>query len=95
VLGSCYGKKKTTTGRGYMRVAGQSFWYMISESETFYTDIIEPIGYRAQKHNEHFLEQRNRIIIKLTRDLMADFCDEDSINWERLVRFNSGNLDLR
>lgn len=78
-----------------MRVAGQSFWYMISESETFYTDIIEPIGYRAQKHNEHFLEQRNRIIIKLTRDLMADFCDEDSINWERLVRFNSGSLDLR
>jgi hypothetical protein len=52
VLGICYGKTKTSYLRGYLKVVGQNFWYLISENEDLYTDIIEPIGYRAKQHND-------------------------------------------
>jgi hypothetical protein len=55
VLGICYGKTRTTYLRGYLKVVGQNFWYLISENEDLYTDIIEPIGYRAKEHNDAYL----------------------------------------
>ncbi len=50
VLGICYGKTKTTFLRGYMKIVGQNFWHFISENPNLYTDIVEPIGYRAREH---------------------------------------------
>jgi hypothetical protein len=96
VLGMCYGKVRTTYHReGYLKVAGQNFWYLISEDENLYTDIVEPIGYRAREHNENFAEQRDQIINRFTRDFTIRFCDENgAINWQALVEFNSGNYDL-
>lgn len=44
VLGICYGKTKTTYPRGYMKVVGQNFWYLISGNENLYIDIIKPLG---------------------------------------------------
>ncbi len=51
VLGICYGKTRTGYLRGYLKVVGQNFWYLISENKNLYTDIIEPIGYSAKEHN--------------------------------------------
>lgn len=93
VLGICYGKTKTTFLRGYMKVVGQSFWHLISGNEQLYTDIIEPIGYRAKEHNERFLEEKGRVINQFTAEFLDAFCDNGLINWRRLVAFNSGNLD--
>ncbi|MCP4361921.1 MAG: hypothetical protein GY796_28245, partial [Chloroflexi bacterium] len=45
---------RTSYLRGYLKVVGQNFWYLISENKDLYTDIIEPIGYRAKQHNEAF-----------------------------------------
>ncbi|MCZ2123553.1 MAG: cytosolic protein, partial [Anaerolineales bacterium] len=42
VLGICYGKTKTTFLRGYMKIVGQNFWYLISKNPNLYTDIVEP-----------------------------------------------------
>ena len=61
VLGICYGKTRSChTTDGYWKVVGQNFWYLISENQQLYTDIIEPIGYRAKEHNEAFLKQAKR-----------------------------------
>lgn len=95
VLGICYGGVKTSYLRGYLKVVGQNFWYLISEDENLYTDIIEPLGYRAKQHNAKFKKQKSKILNLFTQEFLADFCDDGVINWKRLVEFNSGNLDLK
>ena len=93
VLGICYGNTKTSFLRGYMKVVGQNFWYLISGKENLYTDIVEPLGYRAKEHNESFADNKAAIINKFTSEFMKDFCDsEGNIDWKKLVVFNSGNL---
>lgn len=95
VLGICYGKTRTAHLRGYLKVVGQNFWCLISDNRQLYTDIIEPIGYRAKEHNDAFYEARSRVVNRLTREFIEKFCAADgSIDWVRLVEFNSGNYDL-
>lgn len=95
VLGICYGKTKTSYLRGYLKVVGQNFWYLISENEHLYTDIVEPIGYRAREHNEAFEKARHRVTNWFTKQFIDRFCDDfGMIDWVKLVEFNSGNLDL-
>jgi hypothetical protein len=95
VLGICYGKTKTSYLRGYMKVVGQNFWYLISENDHLYTDIIEPIGYRAREHNRAFFAGRSSVSNRLTKEFIDRFCDgAGAIDWIRLVEFNSGNFDL-
>jgi len=91
-MGQGYGK--ATFLRGYRKIIGQNIWYIIRGSEALYTDIIEPLGVRAKEHNEHFLDERARIINVLTREFTDDFCDNGRINWRRLVEFNSGPLKM-
>ena len=96
VLGICYGKTKTTYQKsGYLKVVGQNFWYLISDNRDLYTDIIEPIGYRAREHNKAFDGERARVTNRFTQEFIVAFCDEQgNIDWPRLVEFNSGNYDL-
>lgn len=95
VLGICYGKTKTSYLRGYMKVVGQNFWYLISENHNLYTDIVEPIGYRAKEHNEYFLAEKSKIVNRFTKQFIEQFCDEEgAIDWVKLIQSNSGNFDL-
>jgi hypothetical protein len=96
VLGICYGKMRTAYMRGgYLKVVGQNFWCLISENPDLYTDIIEPIGYRAKVHNEAFDRERSKVINRFTREFVERFCDASgAIDWARLVEYNSGNYDL-
>jgi len=95
VLGICYGKTRTSYLRGYLKVVGQNFWYLISENESLYTEIIEPIGYRAKEHNDVFHQERAKVVNRFTKGFIDRFCDGDgAIDWMRLVEFNSGNYDL-
>jgi len=94
VLGICYGKAKTSYLRGYLKVVGQNFWYLISENKNLYTDIIEPIGYRAKEHNDAFAKGRDRVINDFTKQFLNEFYNAGEIDWVKLVEFNSGNYDL-
>lgn len=95
VLGICYGKTRTSYLRGYLKIVGQNFWYLISGSKNLYTEIIKPVGYHAKQHNEKFMDEKSKIVNKLVREFTIDFCEDDgAINWEKLVEWNSGNLDL-
>ncbi len=95
VLGICYGKTKTTFLRGYMKIVGQNFWYFISENPHLYTDIIEPVGYRAKEHNENFEAEHDKIVARLTIEVGNRFFNATTgeVDWVKLVEFNSGNYD--
>ena len=93
ILGICYGKTKTSRLRGYTKVVGQEFWYLISGSEDLYMDIIEPIGHNAVQHNKRFEEQRIIISNRFTERFMIDYCDDGEILWKKLVFFVSNNMD--
>lgn len=92
VLGMCYGKVRTVDTGNYLRIAGQSFWYFLAKDGKLYTDIVEPIGYEAKKHNERYLEEKAAVINKFTAQFSAEFCTDGKIRWDRLVEFNSGNM---
>ena len=96
VLGICYGKTRTAyTSRGYLKVVGQNFWYLISESKDLYTDIVEPIGHKAKEHNERFVTEKARLANRLTKAFIEGYCDSSgAIDWLKLVQSNSSNFDL-
>jgi hypothetical protein len=96
VLGICYGKTRTSYMKaGYLKVVGQNFWYLISENKRLYTDIIEPIGYHAKERNEAFDGEQAKVVNRFTGQFIDEFCKPDgTIDWKKLVKFNSGNYDL-
>jgi hypothetical protein len=91
-MGHGYGKTRTTFLRGYRKIVGQNFWYFISGNENLYTDIIEPLGQKAREHNDMFLKQKSRVINLFTEEFIAGYCSDGAIDWQKLVKFNSGNL---
>ena len=92
VLGICYGKAKGSFLRGYWKVEGQQFWQLISNSQSFYKDIVDPLGYKAKEHNDCFHLEKARIYNNFTKEFLGAFCVNGQINWNKLVEFNSGNL---
>ena len=77
---------------GYLKIVGQNFWYLISENKNLYTDIVEPIGYRAKEHNHAFEKEKGKIINCFTGQFISEFCiPTGAIDWVKLVEFNSGN----
>lgn len=93
VLGICYGKARKTTWKNIaIKVEGQSFWHLISENPNLYTDIIEPLGYRAQEHTQSFEHERDRVINRFTQELLQDFCTDGMLDWVRILEWNSKNL---
>jgi len=92
VLGICYSSKATSYRNGVMHLHGQAFWNLLTGDANFYTQIVKPIGYRAKEHNDAFEHERSRLLNVFTQQFMNDFCIDGVIDWERVVRFNSGNM---
>ena len=95
VLGICYGRVRTTHLRSYLKVVGQNFWYFISENKDLYTDIIDPIGYRAKEHNEQYTTRKAETVNRITRDFVDEYCHlSGAIDWPKLVKVTCGNYDM-
>lgn len=95
VLGICYGKTHSSFIRGYLKVVGQNFWYLISENKDLYKEIIAPIGYRAEEHNKMFYEEKIILTNRLANLFSLEFCNKrGNILWDKLIEYNSGNFDL-
>lgn len=91
VNGCCYGKENKSDKGDYIKLCGQEFWEFISGKESFYTDIVEPLGYQAKKKNDEFMLEYNKVVNKFTNEFSNNFCSDDgSILWEKLIQFNSG-----
>ncbi len=90
VNGCCYGKSKTFDQGDYFKYCGQTFWEFISGISNLYTELVEPLGYRAQEKNEEFKDSYARMLNEFTLEFGQDYCNSDgAINWKRLVEFNS------
>ncbi|MCU0513570.1 MAG: cytosolic protein [Anaerolineae bacterium] len=93
VLGMCYGHHAAVDTGFYLKLCGQRFWHFVSGDPRLYVDLIEPIGHEARSHNDRFAADRAALENRLMQTFIAEFCFADGrIDWERLVRFNSGNM---
>ncbi len=93
VNGCCYGKDKQPDKKGnYFKYCGQKFWQFISGNQNLYTDIIEPLGYKAKENNDEYLKLYSQMINKFTKEFVIDFCnDNGEIDWQKLVQYNSSS----
>ena len=91
VNGCCYGKESRPNKGDYLKLCGQQFWSFISGNESLYTEIIEPLGHKAEKKNDQFLEEYSKVVNKFTMEFMQAFCLEGEILWEKIVQFNSSD----
>lgn len=90
VNGCCYGKDNNPDKGNYLKLCGQQFWEFISGNKDLYTEIIEPLGYKAKEKNEAFMVSYAQMINKFTKEFTTDFCKESGeIDWQKLVVFNS------
>lgn len=94
-IGYCYGKKKDS-GRGkpkmYQELAGKRFWAELTGDEDFYIKIIGFMGTMPEQYIASYKESYNRASNRLVREFSNEFCKDDgSIDWEKLVEFNSGD----
>lgn len=90
VNGCCYGQDNNPDKGDYYKYCGQRFWEFISGNPELFTQIIEPLGYKAKERNEAFMISFSQMINKFTKEFSNIFCDDDgNIDWNKLVVFNS------
>jgi len=89
ICGCGYGRDNKPDKGEYLKYCGQKFWEFVSGNEFLYTEIIEPLGHKAKERNEKFLESYSQIINKFTIEFANEFCTNNKIDWEKLVKFNS------
>lgn len=95
IVGYGYGKKKSS-GRGlpkfYVELAGKDFWSELTGDNEFYIKLMRFMDKLPEKYIEDFNFSYQKASNRLIREFTQMFCFEDgSIDWEKLVRFNSGD----
>lgn len=94
VVGYGYGKKRITKRRKkfYWELAGQDFWTWLTGDSEFYIKIIKYMGTRPDEYAQQFDDAYSKAENRLVRQFTNGYCNEDgSINWNKLVQFNSGS----
>ena len=95
IVGYGYGKKKASSkGRPkfYEELAGKDFWAELTGDDEFYIKLIRLMDKLPEKYIEDFDASYQKAANRLVREFTLQFCFEDgSIDWEKLVKFNSGN----
>lgn len=91
VNGCCYGIDNNPDKGDYYKYCGQDFWYFISGEQNLFIDIIEPLSANAKEANEEFQKMYSQLLNIFTQEFISDYCLKDgSIDWDKLVIFNSG-----
>jgi len=90
VSGICYGKSKITDCKTYIKYQGQAFWEFVSGEKDFYLKIIKPLGEAIKNRDIDFIEEYNKKLNQMTKEILTDFCLNDSLDWHKIVEFNSG-----
>ena len=95
VVGYGYGKKKVNQNKEkfYKELAGQDFWEWLTGDPDFYTKIIHFMGTRPDEYAKEFEASYAKAENRLVREFTIKYCKADgSIDWDALIRFNSGDL---
>ena len=91
INGCCYGRDNSPDKGDYFKYCGQSFWSFISGEDDLYTELIEPLATQAKEKNEEFALEYAKKINLYVKEFIDEFCAADgSIDWKKLVEFNSG-----
>lgn len=91
INGCCYGKDNQPEKEEYQKLCGEKFWTIISGDENLYSKIIDPLGRKAEERNLNFNNEYNDVLNKFTEEFTIKYCKKDnSIDWEKLLKFNSG-----
>jgi hypothetical protein len=91
INGCCYGIDHKPDKGEYRKLCGQLFWEFISGNSNLYVDIIEPLGFKAREKNAAVNDEYAKIINRFTLEFMNNYCTDGEIQWDRLVKFNSGH----
>jgi hypothetical protein len=95
INGCCYGRTTKPDKGDYLKICGQEFWEFISANARLFVDIVEPIGYQAKERTELFLIEYARVLNLFTLEFTNEFCVDGRIDWDKLVRFNSGKKEKK
>lgn len=95
VNGCCYGKDDQPDKGDYLKLCGQRFWGFISGNDDLYLQIIEPLGHQARQKNDAFQEEYMNLLGRFSWEFSNDFCNQGIIDWEKLLKFNSQNSQLK
>jgi len=91
INGCCYGRESAEDKGDYLKLCGQRFWSHVTGIEDLYLRIVKPIGHKAQERNDEFAAEYAKVINCFTAQFLVGFCDtKGAIQWDNLVRFNSG-----
>jgi len=93
ILGHAYGRKfaDPTKDRTYRIRSGQALWEELTGDPDFYLKIISLMRDYPQQHRIKFEEEWDKALNRFEYDFLMNFGNPDgSINWEELLRYNSG-----
>ncbi len=93
LLGHAYGRKFSdpTDNRIYRIRSGQAFWEELTGDPNFYLKLISLMRDYPKQHRIQFEEEWDKAINRFEYDFLNNFGNKDeSIDWEKLLRFNSG-----
>lgn len=90
VNGCCYGIDNNPEKLEHTKLCGERFWEFISGDKDLYLKIIEPLGEEAKEKDEQFVEIYNKKLNQLTKEFLTEFCKDGAIDWNKLVKYNSG-----
>ncbi len=64
-----------------------------SSDPNLYTELIDPLGHKAQEKSKEFHDSYARMVNKFSRQFSIEYCDDSgAINWHKLVAFNSAAI---
>ena len=92
LLGHCYGRKSSEPceKRIYYSRSGQAFWQEITGDPEFYLKLILAMNDYPAIQRTIYEKEWNKAVNRFEREFLNDFAKSDgSIDWEKLVRFNS------
>ena len=90
VNGCCFGKDDAPDKGDYLKLCGQRYWSFISGEEDLFIRIITPLGDQAKEKDVDFQTLYVKRLNEMTNDFLSTFCPDGLINWEMLVKYNSG-----
>ncbi len=73
VNGCCYGKDNNPDKGDYFKYCGQRFWEFLSGDASLFTELIEPLGYKAKEKNDDFIKSYSQMLNKFTENLPIYF----------------------
>lgn len=98
LLGHGYGRKtgEPTSKRMYRIRSGQALWEELTGEPDFYLEIIRLMRDYPIRHRVCYQEEWTKAVNRFTKSFLEEFSTDDGgIDWERLVRFNSGKEAMK